>query len=209
MIEKDDSTILGSSKDIESTTKNISKYLAYDIKLNNVENKITEDKNFVSKPLVIETNSRQQIEEEKIKKEEEEARALAYSNYTYTNYSSQDYSRNTLVRDYDRSELESNTNSYYYGYCTWYVANKKDVPGLWGNAGQWLYSAQSSGYETSNVAKDNSIIVTNESGWGHVGVVESVGEDTITISEMNYSGWGVVNTREIPKDSSVIKGYIY
>lgn len=209
LVEPKNTTILGSKKDIEKTTENISRYLAYELKDQKIEN---ESKiGFVSKPLVIETNSRQEIEAEKKRKEAEEARALAYANYNYTNYNS-DYSRNIITRESYRdlsSESLNNANSYYYGYCTWYVANKKNVPGLWGNAGQWLSNAQNNGYETSNEAKSDSIIVTNESGWGHVGVVESVNENTITISEMNYAGWGVVNTREIPKDSAVIKGYIY
>ncbi len=208
LINPNDTIILGSTKEIVDTTNDIGKYLAYNISVKQTEDNIIQKENFVSKPLVLETNSRQEIEKEKTRKEEEKTRALAY-NYSYPSYTN-DYSRNTITRETeDRNISNSNPNSYYYGYCTWYVASKKDVPGLWGNAGQWLNSAQNSGYETSNSAKEDSIIVTNESGWGHVGVVESVNEDTVTISEMNYNGWGVVNTREIPKNSPVIEGFIY
>ena len=95
-----------------------------------------------------------------------------------------------------------------YGYCTWYVAQRRFVP--WGgNAGAWLYNAKSMGYYTGKTPKVGSIIVTAESWWGHVGVVESVGGGSVTISEMNYNRWGKVNRRSLPASSRVIKGYIY
>lgn len=207
-----DTIILGSNQEISSATETINQYLAYKQKpVNIVSNDEIVTDDFVSKPLVPETESRKAIEEEKRQEELKASQTLAYANYaTYNTYYTQDYSRNTITRDVDDREISSsNPNSYYYGYCTWYVASQKDVPSFWGNAGQWLYSAQSSGYETGYNAQNDSIIVTNESGYGHVGIVESVNEDTITISEMNYAGWGTINTREISKDSPIIKGYIY
>jgi surface antigen len=100
-------------------------------------------------------------------------------------------------------------NSFPYGYCTYYVANKRTV--TWrGNAGAWLYNAKAQGYSTGKKPKAGAIVVTTEDArYGHVAYVESVGKDTITISEMNYKGWGVVNTRTLSQNARVIRGYIY
>lgn len=99
-------------------------------------------------------------------------------------------------------------HSFPYGYCTWYLAQKRYIP--WGgNAGTWLYSAKVSGYKTGKTPQKGSIMVTSESWWGHVAIVESVGKGTVTVSEMNYKGWGKVSRRTISTSSRVIKGYIY
>jgi surface antigen len=96
-----------------------------------------------------------------------------------------------------------------YGYCTWYVSQKRYVP--WGgNAGTWLYNAKSQGYKTGKKAAVGSIVVTTDSPYyGHVALVESVSAGSVTVSEMNYKGWGKVNKRVIPTNSRSIKGYIY
>jgi surface antigen len=99
-------------------------------------------------------------------------------------------------------------HSFPYGYCTWYVAQKRYVP--WGgNAGTWLYHAKSQGYRTGKSPSVGAIIVTSESWWGHVGIVEKVSGGTVTIAEMNYKGWGKVDRRQIDTSSRVVKGYIY
>jgi len=122
-------------------------------------------------------------------------------------------SRNVYTRDYtDGRYVENNysgENAYPYGWCTYYVASRRSVPGSWGNAGEWLGSAQASGYATGGEPTPGSIIVTGESWWGHVGIVESVNGGSITISEMNYNGWGVTSSRTISTSNPVIKGYIY
>ena len=96
-----------------------------------------------------------------------------------------------------------------YGYCTWYVSQKRYVP--WsGNAGTWLYKARAMGYSTGRTPKAGSIIVTTEDRrYGHVALVERVSGSTITVSEMNYVGWGKRSTRTLDANSRVIKGYIY
>lgn len=95
-----------------------------------------------------------------------------------------------------------------YGYCTWYVAQRRYVP--WGgNAGTWLYNAKSAGYLTGKTPRVGAILVTAESWWGHVAIVESVGSGSITVSEMNYAKWGKTDRRTISTSSRVIKGYIY
>ena len=95
-----------------------------------------------------------------------------------------------------------------YGYCTWYVAQKKYVP--WGgHAGTWLYNAKAHGAKTGKKPKAGAIIVTAESWYGHVGIVTKVKGDKVTIKEMNYKGFAKTSTRTISSKSRVIKGYIY
>jgi LysM repeat protein len=95
-----------------------------------------------------------------------------------------------------------------YGYCTWYVAQRRYVP--WGgNAGTWLYHAKAAGYATGKTPRVGSIMVSSESWWGHVGIVEKVSGGNITISEMNYKGWGKKSSRTLSASSRVIKGFIY
>lgn len=99
-------------------------------------------------------------------------------------------------------------HKFPYGYCTWYVAQRRFVPWA-GNAGTWLYQAKVLGYKTGKSPQTGSILVTSESRWGHVAIVEKVSGGTITVSEMNYRGWGKVNKRVIALNSRVIKGFIY
>ena len=94
-----------------------------------------------------------------------------------------------------------------YGYCTWYVAQKRNIP--WGgNAGTWLYHAKSAGYATGKTPTVGAIMVSSESWWGHVALVTSVSADSFTVSEMNYKGWAKKSTRVVSKNSRVIKGFI-
>lgn len=101
------------------------------------------------------------------------------------------------------------SNSYPYGWCTYYAASRRSVPGQWGNAGQWLASAQRSGYATGSTPTPGSLMITRESWAGHVAYVESVDGDSFTVAEMNYQGWGVVSHRTVNVNNSVIKGFIY
>ncbi|NTW26904.1 MAG: LysM peptidoglycan-binding domain-containing protein [Candidatus Moranbacteria bacterium] len=96
-----------------------------------------------------------------------------------------------------------------YGYCTWYVAQKRYVP--WGgNAGTWLYHAKAAGYATGRNPRPGSIMVTTENRYyGHVALVEKVSGDTITVSEMNYAGFARRSTRSLSASSRAIKGFIY
>ncbi len=96
-----------------------------------------------------------------------------------------------------------------YGYCTWFVAQKRYIP--WGgNAGTWLYHAKAAGYATGKTPRKGAIVVTTENRYyGHVALVEKVSKDTITVSEMNYMGFAKTSRRTIPINSRVIRGYIY
>lgn len=99
-------------------------------------------------------------------------------------------------------------HKFPYGYCTWYVAQKKYIP--WGgNAGSWLYNAKALGYSTGRTPRPGSIMVSAESSWGHTAIVESVNGSEFTVSEMNYKGFARRSTRTISTASRVIKGFIY
>ena len=99
-------------------------------------------------------------------------------------------------------------HSYPYGYCTWYVSQKRYVP--WsGNAGTWLYHAKAAGYAVGHAPRPGAIMVTSESWWGHVALVESVSGGTFTVSEMNYEHFAKKDYRTVSAGDRVIKGFIY
>lgn len=123
-------------------------------------------------------------------------------------------SRNVIIRNESSAGRRlgrggSRSNGYPWGWCTWYAAYRRHVPSNWGHAGQWLSAARRSGYATGSIPQPGAIIVTSESWFGHVGYVEAVNGDLVTISEMNYQRWGVISRRTISRYSPVIKGYIY
>ncbi len=99
-------------------------------------------------------------------------------------------------------------NAYPYGYCTYYVATRRAIPGSWGNAGQWLSSARRAGWATGSSPSAGDIAVLRESIWGHVAYVESVDGDQMTLSEMNVVGWGIRSSRTISIHNSDLKGFI-
>lgn len=104
---------------------------------------------------------------------------------------------------------EASAHRFPYGYCTYYVSQQRFIP--WsGNAISWLSGARSYGYATGDSPQIGAIIVTSEGGWtGHVGIVNAVSDGMITISEMNFEGFGVVSSRTISADFNRILGYIY
>ena len=103
----------------------------------------------------------------------------------------------------------SGNHFFPYGYCTYYVSQKRSIP--WsGNAAQWLSGARSYGFTTGSTPQPSAIMVTSEGGRvGHVAYVEAVNDSEVTISEMNYRGFGIISSRTISAGSSVIRGYIY
>ena len=103
----------------------------------------------------------------------------------------------------------SKNNAYPYGWCTYYVASRRYVPGGWGNAQSWLSSARRSGYATGSKPAAGAIMVSSESWIGHVAYVESVSGNSFTVSEMNYKGWGITSQRTISSSSSRIMGFVY
>jgi surface antigen len=113
-------------------------------------------------------------------------------------------SQRTKVASYSGSSY----NRFPYGWCTYYVASRRNVP--WsGNAGDWYWNARSAGYSVGRAPAAGAIMVTGESGWGHVAYVESVSGGSFTVSEMNYQGWGVVSRRTINAGQVPLYGFIY
>lgn len=87
-------------------------------------------------------------------------------------------------------------NTYTYGYCTWYVKNRRpDLPNNLGNADTWVSRAAAQGIPTGSVPRAGAV---GQRGM-HVVYVERVNADgTIFISEMNRAGWNVTSTRTVP-----------
>jgi surface antigen len=100
-------------------------------------------------------------------------------------------------------------NHFSYGYCTWYVANKRYIP-WYGNAIEWWPNAQSYGYAEGQAPAVGAVMVTRESSAGHVAYVESVnGDGSWTVTEMNYTGWGQVDRRTLRPGQVSLVGFIY
>ena len=100
-------------------------------------------------------------------------------------------------------------NHFSYGYCTWYVANRRPIP-WYGNAIEWWPNARAYGYAEGQAPAVGAVMVTSESSAGHVAYVESVNADgSWTVSEMNYVAWGVVSQRTIRPGQVPLVGFIY
>jgi surface antigen len=107
-------------------------------------------------------------------------------------------------------------NGFTYGYCTWWVANKRYIP--WqGNAAQWWWNARPFGFGEGSAPRAGAIMVMGVSGTspeGHVAYVESVNAGgSFVVSEMNWwgvpgGGWGRVDYRTVTSLRGVL-GFIY
>lgn len=100
-------------------------------------------------------------------------------------------------------------NHFTYGYCTWYVANRRPIP-WYGNAIEWWPNARAYGYAEGSAPAVGAVMVTRESSTGHVAYVESVnGDGSWTVSEMNYVAWGTVSRRTLRPGQTSVVGFIY
>lgn len=100
-------------------------------------------------------------------------------------------------------------NRFSYGFCTWYVYNRRQVPWL-GNAWEWFGQAQSRGWATGQTPRAGAIYVSWESSFGHVAYVESVNADgSYVLAEMNYVRWNVVDHRVVRPGGVPLIGFIY
>ena len=118
-------------------------------------------------------------------------------------------------------------NGYDYGFCTWYVANRRTqvgnpVPANLGNASTWDDRAARAGMLVNKTPSVGAAVVTSQRGAGHVAFVERVNEDgSVWISEMNSrgqvsiadsspaGGWGRVDYKLIPAGQASSYNYIY
>ncbi|HEX7368237.1 MAG TPA: LysM peptidoglycan-binding domain-containing protein [Candidatus Saccharimonadales bacterium] len=104
-------------------------------------------------------------------------------------------------------------NGYDYGYCTWWVAQRraqvgKPLPSNLGNASSWPYIGRLAGLAEGHTPRPYAAAVTSLVGEGHVAFVEAVNSDgSVTLSEMNVYGWDVKDTRTV--SAAQAAGYIY
>jgi surface antigen len=90
------------------------------------------------------------------------------------------------------------SNTYDYGYCTWYVKNRRgaSIPNGLGNANTWYSRAAGMGMAVGSTPRAGAVGTTTRGSLGHVVYVESVNADgSINISEMNAPTWGAVTHR--------------
>jgi len=106
-------------------------------------------------------------------------------------------------------------NGYDFGYCTWWVAEKRkeagnSVPTNLGNASSWGYLAKSYGLPVGSTPQVGAAAVTSTRGAGHVVYVTGVNDDgSVTVSEMNRVGWNKSSTRTISGGEAAGFTYIY
>lgn len=100
-------------------------------------------------------------------------------------------------------------NHFAFGNCTYYVYDRRQVP--WqGDAWAWYGNAQAMGFATGPAPRPGSVMVTWESGYGHVAYVESVNPDgSWLVSEMNWVAFNTVDRRLIRPGGVPLIGFIY
>ncbi|MFY9227976.1 MAG: LysM peptidoglycan-binding domain-containing protein [Candidatus Microsaccharimonas sp.] len=108
-------------------------------------------------------------------------------------------------------------NKYGYGYCTWYVYERRAALGrpvgsYWGDAGSWKRSGELAGFVVNRTPAPGAVLVELGSP-GHNAVVESVAENgDIIISEMNnraYGGWNIINNRTLTAGQAANYWYVH
>ena len=98
-----------------------------------------------------------------------------------------------------------------YGQCTWWAAYNRHV--TWsGNAREWLVNARAQGLGTSALPSVGAVVVyipgSGYSELGHVAIVIALSSSSYTVSEMNFLGWGEVNTRSVGWPDPHVSGFI-
>ena len=107
------------------------------------------------------------------------------------------------------------TDGYGYGcrqcvsYVAWRVGKERGyVPKNWGNAVDWVASAQSAGIEVGRTPREGSAgVITAGGSPGHIVWVEKDNHDgTLTVAQYNYfnaggSGWGNFSRMIVPAGS--------
>lgn len=107
-------------------------------------------------------------------------------------------------------------NGYDYGYCTWYVANRraaagKPIPSNLGHASTWKIRAQAAGYSVGATPVAGAIAwKVPHDYYGHVGYVESVNADgSFVIMEMNVAGWNRISSATVSPSQFGSYSFIY
>ena len=99
-------------------------------------------------------------------------------------------------------------NRFVAGQCTWYVANMRNIPWM-GNAIEWWPNARAAGFAEGQTPQVGAIMVTSESGYGHVALVTAVNGSSWTVTEMNYNGPFVTDSRTLSPGQTPLVGFIY
>jgi len=103
----------------------------------------------------------------------------------------------------------SSPNRFDPGQCTWYVAQIYSIPWM-GNANQWPAGAAAAGQAEGMTPVVGAIMESADSYFGHVSVVTSVTDyNDWTVTEMNYMGPFVQDTRQVSRGSSNLVTFIY
>ena len=109
----------------------------------------------------------------------------------------------------------STTDTYYYGQCTYWAALRrqqtgKPIPNDWGNANTWAVNARLAGYQVDHTPAVGTVMQTTAGPFGHVAFVESVGVDgSWTISEMNFKGWDITDSRLFSASQAMQYNFIH
>lgn len=112
---------------------------------------------------------------------------------------------------------QTEVTGWPWGQCTWYVALRRaemGEPVTWGgDAWQWLAHAEAQGKPTSSLPLPGAIVVYRRGGPydpldGHVALVVAITPTSYTVSEANYYGLGVIDTRSIAWPDPHVAGFI-
>jgi len=107
------------------------------------------------------------------------------------------------------------TDTYDYGFCTYWVALRRletgqPIPYNWGNADTWDDNARRLGYQIDHSPSVGAIMQTDAGPQGHVAYVEAVSATgSWTISEMNFYGWDILDSRTMPALAATSYNFIH
>lgn len=103
-------------------------------------------------------------------------------------------------------------HTFYWGNCTWYVAQYKNVSWWW-NANEWLSNARANWISTWSTPRLWSIVQFTwtwyNPRYGHVWIVMEIKWDHIIVSDMNYRRLNEITYRKVPINDRSIDWYIY
>ncbi len=109
----------------------------------------------------------------------------------------------------------STRNTYIFGFCTFWAAQRRDevgkaIPNNWRNANDWDDGAIAAGYLVDQTPTVGAIMQSDSGKEGHVAFVEKVNPDgTWEISEMNVKGWNILSNRTLKPEQAANYQFIH
>lgn len=95
------------------------------------------------------------------------------------------------------SSVSSSGNTFYWGQCVWYLKNlRPEIPNSWSNASNWYSRAKADGWATGSTPQVGAIAWATTGS--HVAMVTNITSTTVTVTEMNAKGVGVISSRTTP-----------